>query len=309
MAYRAIRRSTQSVLHTGHSGWGYTSTFGELNQKAIVTIADCLFKADPGAHNVLLDVGSGLGNVIFQSAIMYNVSGIGVEICELLFNQTIQLLTALIQRTPAFDPAQVMFIHRDAGQLDGLEGVTHLYSFNKNMPIGIFQSMARFANASSSLKFVCTYYDLRRQGWEDLELIKTVDARLSGSQQKTRMLIFRTNRSGSSPATTDTNSVIAQCRQRMAYFKTLSRRHIMDTWQEAQDETGTHQGSHYTNVPGTGQKVRRSTRQQGQETPLTRFYRSTLPSELVSMSELYLQEVASRQSKDGARADGSSPQG
>lgn len=86
--------------------WGEASTFAEMNTTSLHQILDIFFPSNASGvvdEPVVLDIGSGLGNLPFRAAIQYGAKAIGVEFNRELHLQTNRLLQELLRHS-SFSP-------------------------------------------------------------------------------------------------------------------------------------------------------------------------------------------------------------
>ena len=195
--YRRLRKKTQSILETGTQDYGVSSTFAEMTTSGTEETLDEFFGPGVQATDaVVLDVGSGLGNFPFRAALRHGARAIGIELNAEAHGQTVSLLGSML-RTRSFDgyklAGKCFFVYGEAEKISSLEGVTHLYMFNKNMPHKIFANMASVAARCRTLKYVSSHYDLRKPefGWKNLSLVKSIASTLTGSGAGVRTLVYR----------------------------------------------------------------------------------------------------------------------
>jgi hypothetical protein len=210
--YRELRKLVQTILQTGTQAYGEASTFAEMNEGGTEEILDTFFPtASESKDAVVMDIGSGLGNFPFRAALQHGARVIGIEFNRELHMQTVSLLQAMLQdeRFAHHNLAQkCFFTYGDAENLCSLEGVTHLYMFNKNMPYSIFINLAAVAARSRSLRYVVSHYDLSEGSdcnWQNLTWVKNVSSTLTGSGAGVVMRVYRVNQpSTSSPKLSST---------------------------------------------------------------------------------------------------------
>jgi hypothetical protein len=195
--YQELRKQTQSILQTGTQAYGEASTFAEMNTGSTEEILDTFFPSAEACEGaVVMDIGSGLGNFPFRAVLRHGVRTIGIEYNRECHMQTVSLLQAMLQteRFDRYDLAEkCFFVYGDAENLVSLEGVTHLYMFNKSMPSIIFIKLAEAAARCKSLRYVVSHYNLTHDdyGWQNLELIKTVSSTLTGSGAGVSTRVYR----------------------------------------------------------------------------------------------------------------------
>ena len=143
--------------------------------------------------SVFMDIGSGLGDVVFEVADRYGCKSVGIELHPRLFQETALVMGNVNAGLYPWIKS-VNFVFGDAEAVltkTGLAPCTHLYLFSKCMTKKLIQNIGKIANSCSSLLMVTSYHDLPSLGWQRLKLHDTVRAQLRGSGEGASMKIYQ----------------------------------------------------------------------------------------------------------------------
>jgi hypothetical protein len=146
--------------------------------------------------SVFVDIGSGLGKPNIHAMHAFKIrASIGLELVGHRWHMSVAMLHNLLTRGVQ-DVDGVFFAHVDADDLTHLNGVTHVYSFNKGMPPYTKLQIAEAVRRSHSvMMFACYEHPGQMQSYgkfmHEFYLEGSVIAIMSGSGQSHKCYIYR----------------------------------------------------------------------------------------------------------------------
>lgn len=168
-----------------------------------------------------------------------------------------------------------------------------MYLFNKNMPKEIFTQLAPVAERCKSLKFVLSYYDLPKMGWQNLSEVAVINSHLTGSGEGVRTIIYRVDNTSSRYKLPPRTRSLTRCEeavdprralQLLRNFEASGRQAAVDYWTKDNVKVDI-SGTKFV-MNEVGSPVRRSQREKGRGKIYADFVRRSLPSDLIPFDEL-----------------------
>lgn len=183
--YGLIRNKTGSLGGGGSGG----EIYGELTQYSFHKIVLKMIEiCDLSSNSIFLDIGAGLGKPNFHTAIYPGCKmSLGIEIQGSRWWQSMNLLhTALNDPELSPDINRVFLAHANIMDMETLDPVTHVYSFNRGMPLKVMKSMANAFNKSKSANYFICFDPLKKlelYGFKLRLLDKSLSAKMHGSRE------------------------------------------------------------------------------------------------------------------------------